>query len=81
MSKLNAITEKALGDLKEALHQVIPHAEVDPDVVLGNCYLTVSEEGHGITSKPVSKKMVAYELGFLTVENLETSLFKKVYFN
>ena len=52
-----------------------------PDVVLGNCYLTVSEEGHGITSKPVSKKMVAYELGFLTVENLETSLFKKVYFN
>jgi len=80
VSKLNAITEKALGDLKEALHQVIPHAEVDPDVVLGNCYLTVSE-GHGITSKPVSKKMVAYELGFLTIENLETSLFKKVYFN
>lgn len=80
MSKRNAITEKALSDLKEALHQVIPHAEVDADVVLGNCYLTVSEEGHGITSEPISKITVAFELGFLAVEKLETSLFRKVYF-
>ena len=50
-------------------------------MVLGNCYLTSSEEGHGLVSRSVPKKVVALELSFLStpaVERLESSLFRKV---
>lgn len=78
---MNAVTEKALSELKGALKQVIPHFEADPNVVLGNCFLTSSEEGHGLISRPVPKKVVAVELslpGIPAVDRLETSLFRKV---
>ena len=81
MTKKNAVTEKALSELKGALKQVIPHFEADPNVALGNCFLTSSEEGHGLVSRPVPKKVVAVELslpGMSAVERLETSLFRKV---
>ena len=81
MSKKNAVTEKALSELKGALKQVIPYFEADPNVVLGNCYLTSSEEGHGLVSRSVPKKVVAVELslpGMPAVDRLETSLFRKV---
>ena len=80
MSKKNAV-KKALSELKGALKQVIPHFEANPNVVLGNCCLTSSEEGHGLVSRPVPKKAVALELSFLSmpaVDRLETSLFRKV---
>ena len=81
MSKRNAATENALSELKGALKQVISHFEADPNMVLGNCYLTSSEEGHGLVSRSVPKKVVALELSFLStpaVERLESSLFRKV---
>ena len=81
MLKRNAATEDALSELKGALKQVISHFEADPNVVLGNCYLTSSEESYGLVSRPVPKKIVALELSFLStpaVERLETSLFRKV---
>ena len=81
MSRKNVVTEKALSELKGALKQVIPHFEADPNVVLGKCYLTSSEEGHGLISRPVPKKVVAVELslpGMPAVDRLETSLFRKV---
>ena len=73
--------ELALSSLKDALREVIPHEEVEGNVLLGEHYLISSEEHQGLVWNKMTKALGAQALGALTVaaaEKLEISAFKKV---
>jgi hypothetical protein len=73
--------EFALSSLKDALREVIPHEDVERNVLLGEHYLISSEEHQGLVWNKITKTLGAQALGALTVaaaEKLEVSAFKKV---
>lgn len=73
--------EFALSSLKEALREVIPHEDVERNVLLGEHYLISSEEHQGLVWNKITKAIGAQALGALTVaaaKKLEVSAFKKV---
>ena len=73
--------ELALTSLKDALREVIPHEDMERNVLLGEYYLISSEEHQGLVWNKMTKALGAQALGALTVvaaENLEISAFKKV---
>ena len=75
--------ELALSSLKDVLREIIPHEDVERNVLLGEHYLISSEEQQGLVWNKITKALGAQSLGTLTVaaaEKLDISAFKKVMF-
>ena len=71
----------ALSSLKDALREIIPHEDMEQNVLLGEHYLISSEEHQGLVWNRITKALGAQALGALTAasaERLDLSAFRKV---
>lgn len=78
-----ASVDQALSSLKSVLSEVVPHTQLDPNVLFGNCYVISTEEDQGLVWNKLCKDIATQVLGIpvVSTETLkETSFFKVILF-